>query len=128
MRTDQIIVAVAAVVILGFLGVAAYDFFRAGYHMRPKMPPGSFSFSYRNGLRAILVDLPDLREERRYLGVPMKVPASYEQSWSVCTSATPEEKDQAQDLAPGSRLEAVCRIKVDEAEIVRGLIYTAPKA
>jgi len=32
----------------------------------------AFSLSYTNGLRAIVVGEPDLRPERKYLGVPSK--------------------------------------------------------
>jgi hypothetical protein len=52
----------------------AYDTYRAGYFTRPQMPEGAFSLSYKNGLRAILVDVQDDKVTRRYLGFPADVP------------------------------------------------------
>ncbi len=73
---------VGLVVILAFGGYVAYDSYMAGYHTRPEMPEGAFSLSYKNGLRGILVDVPDERQTRRYLAVPMKVAFYLEDAWS----------------------------------------------
>lgn len=40
-------------------GFVAYDYFSAGLHTRPEMPKGAFSLSYKNGMRAILVGIPN---------------------------------------------------------------------
>lgn len=122
---------VILVIILGGGGYMAYDSYMAGHHTRPEMPEGAFSLSYKNGLRGILVDVPNEKETRRYLGVPMEVPFYLKDSWSWCRPPTEEEGPQvAQFMAerdwPGQRFEAVCKITVDGAEVVRGLIISVP--
>jgi hypothetical protein len=77
------IISAAVIVVVGFI---AYDYFRAGFHTRPEMPEGAFSLSYKNGLRAIMVGVPDVRPERKYLGVPFQVQPWYEKSWSFCSA------------------------------------------
>lgn len=52
------------VAIIAYSGYGAYDFYRAGLHTRPEMPDGAFSISYKNGLCAILVNVPDERPTR----------------------------------------------------------------
>jgi hypothetical protein len=104
----------------------------AGYLTRPKMPEGAFSLSYKNGLRGILVDVPDERETRRYLSVPLKVAFYLEDAWSWCSPPTKEESARAAPIMagqewPGHRLDAVCKITVEGEKIVRGLIVTVPK-
>jgi hypothetical protein len=115
--------------LIAFVGYAAYDYYRAGFHTRPDMPEGAFSLSYRNGLRAIVVGVKDERPERKYLGVPFKVPPWFEDTWSFCsvpTAAEQAELSQKVDLGPAARLEGVCRITADEAKIYRGAIYSVP--
>lgn len=119
-------------VILAFGGYVAYDSYMAGYHTRPEVPEGAFSLSYKNGLRGILVNVPDERETRRYLAMPMKVAFYLGDAWSWCSPPTNEESAQAVQLMaerdwPGQRLDAVCKIPVEGKEIVRGLIITVPK-
>lgn len=123
---------IVLIVILAFGGYVAYDTYMAGYHTRPKMPEGAFSLSYKSGLRGILVNVPEEKETRRYLGVPMEVPFYLKDSWSWCSPPTKEESARAaQSMAerdwPGQRLDAVCKITVEGKEIVRGLIITVPK-
>ena len=123
------IVRVALVLIaIGGGGYVAYDSYRAGLHTRPNMPEGAFSLSYMNGLRAIVVGVPDMRYERKYLGVPFDVPRWYKEAWAFCSSPSSSEKAELKqmNLGPGSRLEAVCRLKVDETELLRGAIYSVP--
>jgi len=96
------------------------------------MPPGSFSISFKNGLRAILVDVPNERDTRRYFGFPVEVPFYLEDVWSFCSPPSDEEAAQVQQFMaqrdfPGERFEAVCRIQVDDETVVRGLITTVPK-
>lgn len=121
--------------VLSFLVVAGvsyavYDFFRAGLNNRPAMPDGAFSISYKNGLRAILVDVPNERSSRRYFGFPAEVAFYLEDAWSFCTPPTDEELAEFtanRKNNPGERFEAVCRIEVDEDVVVRGLITSVPK-
>lgn len=116
----------------GYIAYGAYDYHMAGYHTRPDMPEGAFSLSYKSGLRGILIDLPNEKATRRYLGVPMEVPFYLEESWSWCHAPTQEEIARAAPIMaernwPGHRLEAVCKITVEGQELVRGLIVTVPR-
>lgn len=126
------IIRVGLVAVLGFVGYGAYDYYRADLHTRPEMPPGAFSMSFKNGLRAILVDVPNERETRRYFGYPADVPFYLEDAWSLCSPPTEKEKLQteafmkAQDF-PGSRFEVVCRIQVDDETVTRGFITSVPR-
>lgn len=125
------IVRLVGIGLIGALGYAYIDYRKAGLHLRPEMPLGAFSISYRNGLRAILVDVPDERETRRYFGFPTELPL-YEDAWSFCSSPKDDEQAEvdrwlvAQDQ-PGLRVDAVCRLDIDGEIVVRGLIATVPK-
>lgn len=125
-------IGVGLVAVLGFVGYGAYDYYRAGLHTRPEMPPGAFSMSFKSGFRAILVDVPNDRETRRYFGYPADVPFYLEDAWSLCSPPTEKEKLQteafmkAQDF-PGSRFEVVCRILVDDETVTRGFITSVPR-
>jgi hypothetical protein len=88
--------------VIAAAGYVAYDYYRAGLHTRPEMPEGAFSLSYKSGLRAIMVGVPDMRSERTYLGLPFEVPSWYADAWSLCTAPSDAEKSQAKDLGPGS--------------------------
>src|SRR5690606_18050719 len=119
----------ALVALIAFGGYTAYDFYRAGYHTRPTMPDGAFSFSFTNGLRGILVGVTKDEESRRYLGFPFEVPFYLEDAWSWCHPPTDSDNARAANIMserdwPGQRLEAVCRIKIEDEEIVRGLIIS----
>lgn len=110
----------------------AYDTYMSGYFTRPTLPEGAFSLSYKNGLRGIMVGIPDEREKRRYFGVPLEVAFYLKDSWSWCSPPTKEEAARAAQLMaqqnwPGQRLDAVCKIAVGEEQVVRGLIVTVPK-
>lgn len=112
-------------------GYLAYDAYRAGYHTRPNMPEGAFSISYKNGLRGILIDVPDDQSTRRYLGFPQAVPFYLEDAWAFCRPPTGDEIQYADSLLrernwPGERFEAVCKITVDAEAIVRGVITSVP--
>jgi hypothetical protein len=119
--------------VAGFIGWGVYQDRLAGYHTRPEMPPGAFSISYRSGLRAILVDVPDERETRRYLGYPFDVPFYLEEAWAFCSPPEGPEIDEAErwlesgDDMPGMRVDAVCRLDVDGETVIRGIIATVPK-
>ncbi len=115
-----------------YVAYGLYDGYRAGYHTRPDMPEGAFSISYKNGMRAVLVDVPNERDTRRYLGFPAKVPFYLESTWSFCYPPSEKEGKQFASLMkkrkwPGERFEAVCRINVDDEVVVRGVITSVPK-
>lgn len=120
------------VAIIGWGGYGAYDWYMAGNHTRPDMPEGAFSLSYKNGLRAIMVDVPNEKETRRYFGFPQEVPYYLEDAWSFCR---PPTKDEATQVArfleerdmPGERFEAVCKITADDDIVLRGLITSVPR-
>lgn len=119
-------------VVVAVVGYIAYDSYKAGLHTRPDMPAGAFSLSYKNGMRAILVDVPDERQSRRYLGTPMKVPFYLGDAWSFCYPPNNDEMAQFATLIrsrewPGERFEAVCKITVDSEVVVRGFITTVLK-
>lgn len=96
------------------------------------MPDGAFSLSYKNGLRAILVGVPNEQEERRYFGFPQDVPFYLKDGWSFCARPEGEEKAQAAAFIkgrnqPGERFEVICKIKADNDIVVRGLITSVPR-
>ena len=123
---------IVLIVILAFGGYAAYDYYTAGLHTRPEMPEGAFSRSFKNGLRAIFVDMPDERETRRYFGFPSEVPFYLKDSWSWCSPPTKQERALAAPFMakrdwPGQRFDAVCKVTVEGKEVIRGLIVTVPR-
>lgn len=116
---------IIAILIVAGGGYVAYDGYKAGYHTRPAMPEGAFSLSYKNGLRAILVDVPDQKATRRYFGFPQEVPHYLRDVWSFCYPPTDEEGPQVRQFMqernmPGERFEAVCKIKADDDIVLRG--------
>lgn len=123
------IVLVAVLIGVGFLG---YDQYRAGHFTRPPMPNGAFSLSYKNGLRAIVVGIPDEKSARRYLGFIAEVPFYLEDAWSYCRRPRDDEQENVSTFMkgrdwPGERFEAVCEIDVDGEVVVRGWITSVPK-
>ena len=121
-----------AVAVLGYVAYGVWDYYRAGYFTRPDMPEGAFSISYKSGLRAILVDVENQQESRRYLGYPMDVPFYLKDAWATCSPPTEEEKPNVETFLaerhmPGQRFEAVCRIQADNDTVVRGLITSVPR-
>ena len=81
-------------------------------------------------MRAIMLDIPDERLERKYWGVPFEVPFWAESAWSFCVR--PDEAQQkainkSVDLGPGSRLEAVCTLDIDGETIDRGAVFSTPR-
>ncbi|QRM45351.1 hypothetical protein [Rhizobium sp. BG4] len=118
--------------VLGIIGYGAFDYFQAGYHTRPEMPEGAFSLSYKNGLRAILVGVPNEKETRRYFGHPQDVPFYLKDAWSFCAPPEGEERAKAAEFIksrnmPGERFEVVCKIKADNDVVIRGLITSVPR-
>lgn len=120
------------ILIVAGVGYVAYDDYKAGYHTRPTLPEGAFSLSYKNGLRAILVDVPDQKATRRYFGFPQEVPHYLKDVWSFCYPPTDEEGPQVRQFMqernmPGERFEAVCKIKADNDIVLRGVITSVPR-
>lgn len=100
------------------------------------MPPDAFSLSFKNGLRAIVVGIPNESfnvsgPSRKYIGIRLDgLPPWFKDSWSVCQAPTDQEAEfinKTNDLGPGVRLDAVCKITPDGQPIVTGYIYSAPK-
>ena len=123
---------VLIIAIIAWGGYTSYDYYLAGYHTRPDMPKGAFSISYKNGMRAILVDVPNESADKRYLGIPHKVPFYLKDTWSFCSPPTEEEDAQAATFIKsrdwtGGRVEAICKIKVDTEDVIRGIIISVPK-
>ncbi|ARM88446.1 hypothetical protein RHEC894_CH02146 [Rhizobium sp. CIAT894] len=123
---------ISGAVVLAFAGYGAYDYYQAGFWTRPEMPEGAFSLSYQNGLRGVLVGVPNEKETRRYFGHPQDVPFYLKDAWSFC--APPEGAEKAQAAAfikdrnqPGERFEVVCKIKADNDVVIRGLITSVPR-
>lgn len=107
-----------------------YNFRRAGLHTRPALTEGSFSLSFKSGLRAILHDRPDERKTRRYFGYPLEVPFYIQDAWSDCYPA--DDRDAASVLnelgnRPGERVEGICRIDVDGELVTRGFVTSVPR-
>ena len=120
------------VAVLGYGGYAVWDYYRGGYFSRPEMPEDAFSISYKNGLRAILVNVQDQRETRRYFSYPLDVPFYLKDTWSLCSPPTQDELPNAEKFIsdrnmPGERFEVVCRIQVDNDVVIRGLISSVPR-
>lgn len=116
---------------LGYTAYQSYDAYKGGYFTRPEMPEGAFSLSYKSGLRGILVDVPEEKRTRRYLGIPLKVPFYLQDTWSWCYPPTKEYAAQVDDFMadrdwPGQRFEALCKIMVDGKEVERGIIISVP--
>jgi hypothetical protein len=137
--------------ILGYVSYSAYDFQRRGYLSLPDIPDGAYTLSFKNGLRAIVLDA-DVTEthladsskyfrllilanrDRSYIGFPTEVQPWFEDAWSWCKPPTEQEKaslelmpDDFKRQVENTRFEAVCRIDVDGQDIVRGLIFSVPR-
>ena len=125
------IIGLFTVSFVSYAGYAAYDYYKAGYFTLPDMPDGAFSISYKNGLRAILVDIPNERGTRHYLGFPADVPDNLEKVWAFCTPPNGDELAalERQDWSewPEKRFEAICKIDVDGEAVVRGTILSVPR-
>jgi hypothetical protein len=137
--------------IVGLIGFWAYDADRAGYFSLPDIPEGAYTLCFKNGFRAIVLDadvprgylsdapkyfraLGTANPERKYFGAPSDVQPWFKDAWSWCKPPTDQEKQELQRMPEdfkrsieNARFEAVCRIDVDGAEIVRGLIFSVPK-
>lgn len=119
-------------VFAAWLAYAGNQYVRGGWHKLPEMPDGAFPLSFKSGLRAIVLDLPDERAVRRYFGLPTPAPFFVEGAWSLCSPPEGEEIAEAEYFMAtldqkGVRFEAVCRIDVDGEKIVTGVITSVPR-
>ena len=125
------VIGISLVAVIGYFAYEGYrDYYKLGLDTRPEMPNGAFSMSFKSGLRAILVDVPNERDARRYFGYPAEVPFYLEDVWSFCTPSTKEYAAEFLERLgnnPGERFEAVCRIQVDDDKVIRGFITSVPK-
>ncbi|MBT6276667.1 MAG: hypothetical protein HOI95_21335 [Chromatiales bacterium] len=121
---------ISGVALVGFAAYGGYVYFAGGYHTRPELPKGAFSFSFKSGFRAIALDIPEERETRRYLGVPFDVPFWAEDAWSMCKRPSTEEAAEVLkqvDMGAGSRLDAICTVEADGTTIRRGAVFSVPR-
>lgn len=141
-----------AVVAIGYFGKGLYELHQAGYMSMPELNDGEYPISFRNGLRAIVInpdvtiphdldDLPSLRRltsanpDRKYLGVPYEVPSWFESAWSYCEQPSEGEQNAIVNSMPeemrrnfsGARLDAVCAFEADGNKIPRGLLFSVPR-
>lgn len=137
--------------VVGSVGFALFDSYRAGYFEIPDLEPNEYPVSFKSGLRAIVIDpevsnnthadapkffrrLANANDKRRYIGVPMNVAYWLEDVWSYCPAPTEEEKRDYranlpkdwQDVLEFARLEGVCWINVEGEKVLRGLVYSRP--
>lgn len=91
------------------------------------MPEGAWSIVSKSGTRAIVVDIPDERLERKYFLMPAaETPEWFKDAWSFCKKATDEQKK----LNPpdrGMRLEGICSINADGEIIYMAVLQSAPR-
>ncbi len=113
-------------VLIGIFSWGIYEYFRLGLHTRPDMPDGAWSIVSKSGTRAIVVDIPDERPERKYFLMPTaETPEWFKDAWSFCEQATDEQKE----LNPpdrGMRLEGFCSINADGEIIYTAVLQSAP--
>jgi hypothetical protein len=146
------ILRVLLIGVIGIAGYTAFETYKKGYFSIPDIPDGSYVFSFKSGMRGIVLDAdvsdPSVADmpmflrrinfanpDRIYFGVPADLAPWIAGAWSICTSPSEEERisfaasfseDLEQKLAH-ARFDAVCRIDVDGEEVVRGLLYSVPK-
>lgn len=145
------IIRLVLIGVIGFIGYLGYLSYQKGYFNLPELSESSYSISFRNGFRAIVVDpevthslefappffrrLSAANPDRRYFGIPMDVPSWFEDTWSFCHPPTDEERAEIERGMPddlkreliGGRLDAVCKIDTDGENLWRGLIYSVPE-
>ncbi len=127
----SIFAAIFLFVIIALLAPGIYDYYQRGYHTLPDMAAGAWPINFTNGGRAIMVDIPNELDKRKYLETPMAdVPSWFEDAWSFCKKPTDEEEKQINEVAPpdrGMRLDAFCSIDADGEIIPTAIIYSVPR-
>ncbi|MEV8468216.1 hypothetical protein AB0T83_15685 [Fluviibacterium sp. DFM31] len=117
-------------VLVIFIGYEVYVYFKAGYHRVPERPIGSFLLPFGE-VRAIMIDVEDVRPERRYFAYPaMDLPEWYQGAWSVCRPVTDPERQEFEadlDPGPGVRWEAVCEFEADGETVFAGIVFSVPR-
>lgn len=145
------IVRAVLIGVIGFASYRGYITYRNGYFSLPEFNETSYTITFKDGFRAIVVDpevanplessplffrrLTRANPDRQYLGLPMDVPSWFEETWSYCYPPTDQERlavesDMPEELRRdmiGARFDAVCKIDVDGQSLWRGLIYSVPK-
>ncbi len=140
------------VAVVGYGGYYTYKLNRDGYFALPDIPAGAYPISFKSGFRAVVYDMdvtddqyadaPQIfrrlvmaNPDRRFIGLPSKVPRWFEDTWSTCHPGSEEEREQIVSTMPedvrkemvGARLDALCFIEVEgERPLLRGLIYSVP--
>ena len=115
-----------------FIIYAYYDYRRAGFHTIPEdIPEGAYPISFKTGLRAIMIDVPDVAPKRVFRGYALEVDSYLEDVWSYCTPFSGEAAEaflakNANWLGVGEKPEATCLIQVDDEEVMRGFITSRP--
>ncbi len=147
------ILRLVLIVVVAVAGLAAYDFYRAGYLSLPDMPENTYTISFKNGLRGIIHveqiedesiarhpkysrSLSSANPSRNYLGIPFDVPTWFEDAWSTCNAPTPDDtkavlqlltEETKRDLV-GARLDAICMIEIEDKQpLLRGLLFSVPQ-
>ena len=139
------------VVVLGLLGWDAFNLYRGGFFSMPDLPEGAYAFSFKNGMRGIVLDaevavpldghleiyrrITSANPDRKYLSVGMDVPTWFKDAWSTCKVLSAEEVAQikkdipslmTKDLAT-ARLDAMCSVEADGKKILRGFLFSVPR-
>ena len=139
------------VLVAGCIAFFAYDSYVGGYFSVPELPERAYLISFKTGLRAIVLDveatdrslesapkffrrLALANPNRKYLGVALEVQPWFEKAWSWCTKPTPDDIKSFSNMPlefkarfEAAKFEAVCRVKSDGKEIIRGLIFSVEK-
>lgn len=140
------------VAVVGYVGYGGYGYYRGGYFNLPELPDGAYTISFKNGLRAIVLDaevanpgyadapaffrrLSAADPDRSYLGLPFDVPPWFADDWSTCAAPSEEERTYYEENMPeetkrdmiGARFDAVCYLDVEGGRLPRGLIYSVKK-
>lgn len=143
---------IVVLALIGFVGVSAYQYYRLGIYSMPDLPEGAYYVAFKNGLRGVVLDadvpptstgndpkffrsLHVENRDRKYLGVPVDVPAWFKESWSFCDAPTDAERQsippdlpaKLQQSLRNARFEAVCHIDVDGEPMLRGLLFSVPR-
>ena len=133
-------------------GSTTYDAYVRGYFDIPEMPDGAYQFSFKHGMRGIVLNaavsdqsvgsqpkflrrMDMANPDRRYFGVPFDVAPWMVNAWSTCTAPDAEAVAYFKETMPVgykqkleyARFDAVCVVDVDSEKVLRGLLYSVPK-